>query len=214
MTAFPALGHDLRLGVVHRHDHRHPRHRPAADARGGDDHLCRAQDLGGDGASARAQRGRAVGPAAELRRRAEGLPQGNHHPDQRQQGPVPDRADRHLHRRADRVGGDPVPAGRGARRHQCRPALRPRGELARRLRRDRRRLGVQLQISVLLGAARGGADGELRSVDRLRPDHRRALRRQLQPDRDRARAEGASSSASFNGFGFNPSAVPDVRSCS
>ena len=161
----------VRLGVVPRHDHRHPPDRPAADAGGGDDHLRRAQDLGGDGASARAQRGRAVGPAAELRRRTEGLPQGNHHPDQREQGPVPDRADRHLHRRADRVGGDPVPAGRGARRHQCRPALRPRGELARSLRRDRRGLGVQLQISVLLGAPGGGADGELRSVDRLRADH-------------------------------------------
>ena len=70
----------------------------------------------------------------------------------------------------------PFQAGRGARRRQCRPALRPRGELARRLRRDRRRLGVQLQISVLLGAPRGRADGELRSVDRLRADHRRALR--------------------------------------
>ena len=104
----PALGHELRLGVVPRHDHRHPRHRAAADARGGDDHLCRAQDLGGDRASPRSQRGRPVGPAAELRRRAEGLPQGNHHPDQREQGPVPDRADRDLHRRADRLGGGPV----------------------------------------------------------------------------------------------------------
>ena len=129
------------------------------------------------------ERGRAVGPAAELRRRAEGLPQGNHHPDQRQQGPVPDRADHHLHRRADRLGGGAVRRRRGARRHQCRPALHPRGELARRLRRDHRRLGVQLQISVLLGASRRRADGQLRSVDRLRPDLRRALRRHLQPDR-------------------------------
>ena len=59
-----------------------------------------------------------------------------------------------------------------------------------RLRRDRRRLGVQLEVPVLLGAPRRGADGQLRSVDRLRPDHRRALCRQLQPDRDRARPEG------------------------
>ena len=48
-------------------------------------------------------------------------------PIERQQGPVPARADHHLHRRADRVGGDPVPGGDGARRHQCRAALRPRG---------------------------------------------------------------------------------------
>ncbi len=46
----------------------------------------------------------------------------------------------------------PFQPGVGACRHQRRPALHPRGELARRLRRDRRRLGVQLQISVLLGA--------------------------------------------------------------
>ncbi len=57
------------------------------------------------------ERGRSVGLAAELRRRAQGVPQGNHHPDQRQQGPVPDRADRHLHRRADRLGGGAVPPG-------------------------------------------------------------------------------------------------------
>ena len=145
----PVLGPDLRMVVVPRDHRRHPADRAAADARGGDDHLCRPQDLGGDRAAPRAQRGRAVRAAAKLRRRSEGVPQGNHHPDQRQQGPVPDRADRHLHRRADRLGGDPVRRRRGARRHQCRAALRPRRKLARRLRRDHRRLGVQLQISVL-----------------------------------------------------------------
>ena len=62
-------------------DHRrHPADRAAADAGGGDDHLCRPQDLGGDGAAARAERGRAVRPAAELRRRAQGVPAGNDHP--------------------------------------------------------------------------------------------------------------------------------------
>ncbi len=73
-ATLPALGPHLRVGVVPRDDHRHPRNRPAADARGGDDHLCRTQDLGGDRASARAERGRALGSAAELRRRAEVLP--------------------------------------------------------------------------------------------------------------------------------------------
>jgi hypothetical protein len=49
------------MGVVLVDDHRHPRHRSAADAGGGDDHLCRAQDLGRDRASPRAERGWAVG---------------------------------------------------------------------------------------------------------------------------------------------------------
>ena len=55
----------------------------------------------------------------------------------------------------------PFAAGRRAGRRQCRPALHPRGQLARRLRRDRRRLGVQLEIPILLRASRGSADGEL-----------------------------------------------------
>ena len=71
----------------------------------------------------------------------------------------------------------PFDVGRGAGRHQCRPALHPRGSSLGRLRRDHRRLGVQLQISLLLGAPRRRADGQLRSLDRLRADLRRALRR-------------------------------------
>ena len=76
----PILRHDLRMGVVHRDHRRHPADRAAADAGGGDDHLCRPQDLGGDGAAPRPQRGRPVRPAAELRRRPQGVPAGNHHP--------------------------------------------------------------------------------------------------------------------------------------
>ena len=95
---------------------RHPGDRAAADAGGGDDHLCRPQDLGGDRASPRPERGRPVGPAAKLRRRPEGLPQGNDHPVERQPRPVPDRADHHLHDCADRLGGDPV-----RRRAWCSP---------------------------------------------------------------------------------------------
>ena len=90
----------------------------------------RPQDLGGDGAAARAQRGRAVRPAAIVRRRAQGVPAGNHHPERGEQGHVPDRADRHLHRGADGLGGDPVQFGRGAGGHQCRPALHSRDQLA------------------------------------------------------------------------------------
>ncbi len=89
--------------------------------------------------------------------------------------PVPDRADHHLHRRADRLGGDAVRRRAGARRHQCRAALHPRGQLARRLRHHHVGLGVELEISVLRGAARGGADGQLRGLDRLRPRSRVVL---------------------------------------
>ena len=60
---------------------------------------------------------------------------------------VPAGADHHLHRRADRVGGGAVPGGRGARRHQCRAALRARGVVARRVRDHPVGLGVELEIS-------------------------------------------------------------------
>ena len=52
-----------------------------------------------------------------------------------QSRPVHHRADPHLHGGPGRLGGDPVRAGHGARRHQCRPALPARHLLARRLRR-------------------------------------------------------------------------------
>ena len=47
-------------------------------------------------------------------------------PSSAEQGAVPDRADHHLHHRADRVGGGAVRRRRGADRHQRRHALRPR----------------------------------------------------------------------------------------
>ena len=52
-----------------------------------------------------------VGPFGllqSLRRRAEGVPAGNDHPVGGEPHAVPDRADHHLHGRADRLGGDPV----------------------------------------------------------------------------------------------------------
>jgi hypothetical protein len=71
-----------------------------------------------------------------------------------EQGAVPDRADHHLHRGADGLGGDPVRAGRGAGRYQRRPALHPRDLLAGCLRRGHLGLGVELEVPVLLGDAR------------------------------------------------------------
>ena len=81
----------------------------------------------------------------------------------------------------------PVNAGWVDRRHQCRRPLHLRDLLARRLRRDHGRLGVELEISVPRRAALGGADGVLRSLDRLRHHHRAALRRLAQPHGHRAR---------------------------
>ena len=52
-----------------------------------------------------------LGAAPELCRRAESLPQGDDHSDQREQGPVPDRADRDLHGRSHRLGGGAIAAG-------------------------------------------------------------------------------------------------------
>ncbi len=82
----------------------------------------------------------------------------------------------------------PVSRRLGGRRYQRRHSLSVRDLLARRLRHHHGRLGVELQIRLPVGAARGGADGFLRSLDRLRHRHRAALRRFAQPHRHRARA--------------------------
>src|SRR3546814_9286891 len=76
-------------------DLRYPGDRVAADAGGGDDHLCRSQDLGGDGVAPWPQRRRAAGAAPELRRRPEGVPPGNDHPIGGEQGTVP-RSEEHT----------------------------------------------------------------------------------------------------------------------
>ena len=90
----------------------------------------------------------------------------------------------------------PFDDGRGAGQHQCRPALHPRGLVARRLRRDHRGLGVQLEISVLQRLARRGADGVLRGLDRLRADLGRALGRHASTSPASSRRSRAISSAS------------------
>ena len=83
----------------------------------------------------------------------------------------------------------PVERRLGHLRHQCRHSLYLRHLLARRVRRDHGRLGVELEVSVPGGAALGGADGVLRSLDRLRHHHRAALRRLAQSHRYRRGAE-------------------------
>ena len=92
----------------------------------------------------------------------------------------------------------PVNAELGDRRHQCRRSLHLRDLVADGLRHHHGGLGVELEISVPRRAALGGADGVLRSLDRLRHHHRAALRRfaesRRRSSRRRTRALGAASS--------------------
>ena len=159
----------------------------------------RPQDLGGGADPARPERGRAVGPAAVLRRPPQIRAQGADHSGRRQQGRVPAGAARHLRAGARRLGGDPGQRRLGDRRHQCRHSLHLRDLLARRLRHHHGRLGVELEISVPRRAALGGADGVLRSLDRLRHHHRAAVRRLAQPHRHR---RGAGTAQSGHCFGW------------
>ena len=96
----------------------------------------------------------------------------------------------------------PFGARHGARQHQCRHPLSLRDLVARRLRHHHGGLGVELEIRLSRRAALGGADGVVRSVDRLRAGDGAALRRIAEPVEDRA---GATASLVLH------SAVPDVH---
>ena len=144
--------------------------------------LRRPQDLGGGAAAARPQHGRALGPVPVLRRHAQIRAQGADHPGRRQQGCVPAGA-AGVHRAGARcLGGDPRQCRLGDRRHQCRRLVYLRHLLADGLRHHHGRLGVEFEISVPISAARGGADGVLRSFHRLRHHHRAAVRGLAQSD--------------------------------
>ena len=95
-------------------------------------------------------------------------------PVRRQQGRVPAGAAGDLRAGAGGLGGDPDGSRLGDRRHQCRRALHLRDLVAVDLRHHHGRLVVELEIPVPRGAALGGADGVLRSLDRLRHHHRAA----------------------------------------
>ncbi len=187
-------GRSLRGARAERAAARHP-----AD-RGRLHHLCRPQDLGGGADPARPQRGRSLGAAAVVRRPAQIRGQGAGHPGRRQQGHLPAGAARHLRAGARGLGGDPGQRRLGDRQHQCRHPLHLRDLLARRVRHHHGRLGVELEISVPGGAALGGADGVVRSLDRLRDHHRAALRRLAQPVGDR-RGAGRQATACSAGSG-------------
>ena len=98
------------------------------------------------------------------------------------------------------------------RRHQCRHPLHLRHLVARRLRHHHGRLGVELEIPVPRRAALGGADGVLRSLDRLRHHHRAALRRLAEPLRHRRAQQTASDQLGLPSLRLAlAAAVPDVR---
>jgi hypothetical protein len=72
---------------------------------------------------------------------------------------LPDRADHGGGAGLRGLGGDSVPGGRGARRHQRGSAVCDGDFVDRRVRRDSRRLGVELEVRVPRRDARRGADG-------------------------------------------------------
>ena len=103
--------------------------------------------------------------------------QGAGHPGRRQQRRVSAGAARHVRAGARRLGGDPGQCRLGDRQHQCRRPLYFRDLLAHGLRHHHGRLGVEFEICLSLGGALGGADGVVRSLDRLRHHHGAAVRR-------------------------------------
>ncbi len=157
----------------------HPRQEPAADRGAAALHrlhsLRRPQDLGGGAIAPRPQRRRALGPVPVLRGHAEVRLQGAGHSGRRQQGRVPAGAVRDGHAGAGGLGRHSARRRLGHRRHQRRHSLHLRHLVARRLRRHHGRLGVELEVSVPLGAALRCADGQLRSLHRLRHHHGAAV---------------------------------------
>ena len=107
-----------------------------------------------------------------------------------EQGHLPARALRVGDAGARRLGGDPACRRLVDRLGQCRHPLCLRHLLARGLRRDHGRLGVELEIPVPRRAALGRADGLLRGLHRLRDRHRAALRRLAQFVRHRDGPDG------------------------
>ena len=141
----------------------------------------RPENLGGGADQARAERGRTMGAVSVIRRPVEIRAQGAGHSGRRQQRRVSAGAARDLHAGASRLGGDSGGCGHRHRQHQCRRPLHLRHLLADGLRRDHGRLVVELEISVPRGVALGGANGVVRSLDRICDHYRAALRRLAEP---------------------------------
>ena len=128
---------------------------------------------------------RPLWPADADRRCGQADLQGDHPPDGRQQGPVLPRPGDDHHAGAGGLGGDAVrPRGRAGQR-QRRPAVPDGHHLDGGLRRDHRRLGLELEVRLPRRAARVGADGELRDRDGLRAGGRADGLGQPEHDRHR-----------------------------
>ena len=154
----------LRLDLARRHRAGRNRcHHRAADPGGRLPDALGAQAHRLDARAPRAQPRRPARPAAADRRRGQAAVQGS------------DRADagRHCAVLRSRRCSSMMPAlaawavipfarRAGAGQHQRRPAVRDGDHLARRVRRDHRRLGVELEVRLPGRAARLGADGVLR----------------------------------------------------
>ena len=179
-----------RPGLVPRQSDADPRHCLSGDGGRGVGGLCRSQDLGSDADAAWPQRRRPVRPAADLCRRRQIVPEGNHHPHRRIDRRVPARPDDQLHAGAGGVGGDAVRCRPGAGRSQRRPAVCLRRLLDGRLRHHHVGLGLQLQICLLGWPALCGADGFLRSLDGLHPRFGDDVRAESQPVGHRDEPEG------------------------
>ena len=140
----------------------------AADGLRGLPHAVGAQGHRLDADSPRAQPRRPLRPADADRRCGQADLQGDHPPDRGQQGLVLPRPGDDHHAGAGGLGGDSLRPRSGAGQHQRRPAVPDGDHLARGLRRDHRRLGLELEVRLPRRAARIGADGELRDRDGLR----------------------------------------------
>ena len=120
--------------------------------------------------------GRPLGPVPVLRRPLEVRAEGADHSLRRQQGRVPAGAAGELRAGAGGLGRDPDGSRLGDLRHQCRDTLYLRDLVAVDLRHHHGRLVVEFEIPVPGRAALGGADGQLRSLDRLCDHHGPAVR--------------------------------------
>ena len=107
-----------------------------------------------------------------------------------QQVPVPDRARAVARAGVRRLGRRAVVRHVRDRRHRRRTPLCLGAHVARRLRRDPRGLGIELEVRVPGRDALGGADRRLRDRDGLRARRRADGRRQLEFGRHHPRAAG------------------------
>ncbi|MCY1538283.1 hypothetical protein D9M68_738150 [compost metagenome] len=129
---------------------------------------------------------RLQGAAAAVRRCVQAADQRSRGPVAGQQGAVHRGPGGHADAGPGRLGGRALRPRRGAGQRQRRPAVHHGHHVHRRVWRDRRWLGVQLQVRLPGRAARIGPDAVLRTGHRLRAGDGAAGLRQPEHVRDRA----------------------------